>query len=71
MTGPEEAGLLVALIAVSGAVLAWCARGVQRVEADALEADIRARAEQLTAHAEHLTRADAIASGLIRGDDQP
>jgi hypothetical protein len=70
VTGPAEAGLLAALITASGAVLAWCARGVHRVEHDALEADIRARADQLTRHAEDLTRIAARDSGLIPGDDQ-
>jgi hypothetical protein len=70
MTGPAEAGLLAALITASAAVLAWCARGIQGVEHDALEADIRARADQLTAAAEQLTRTAARDSGLIPGDDQ-
>lgn len=71
MTGPELAALLAVLCVGTAVVLGWIARSVQRVEADHLEADIRARAEQLHDQAETETRFAAIISGLIPGDDQP
>jgi archaellum component FlaG (FlaF/FlaG flagellin family) len=70
VTGPELAGLFIALTLITASVLGWIARGVHRVEHDALEADIQARADRLTAQAETETRFAAITSGLFpRGDE--
>ena len=74
MTGPEEAGLYVALTTAVGTVLAGLVRDYRRTTTraeHAYEQTVQARCAAAAEQAELQLMADAIRSGLISEGDQP